>query len=245
MYIFAQPDCVENIVGDKINSILIYPIKMKYYDEFSKYSSILYLSKNHFDESIRDVPLLDLLYLSHENIGFNIESFINNFCKLFSLVTLKEVEFTEKDSKTAFWVEDSYIDQTNYEDIRKIIMKQNIIHEQKIYKTKLMNEWANKALKAKQKNSSNITLEDMVSTISVGCGKHYWDLENYTIYQIYSDFYRLRKTITYDTNVQFKCAGADLTLEDYAESLDLYHNPYDDLFVSSDKLSGLNKAIKQ
>ena len=100
-------------------------------------------------------------------------------------------------------------------------------------------------MKAKQKNSPKITLEDIVSTVSVGCGKHYSDLQNYSIYQLYSDFYRLRKIVEHDASVHFLCAAAkDLKLQDFAESLDLYHNPYDDLFVDSSKLSGLNKVMQ-
>ena len=250
-YLFAQPDYIEIIIKDNIEnkniikSITIYPIKLKDYEEFSKYSSLLYLSKNHFDESVRDNSLLELLYLSHSSLGLTTEDFINNLCKLFSIVTLKEVDFIEKDGKIAFWIdENGFIDQSNYEKVRVIIMKQNLIHEQKVYKTKLMAQWAEKALLAKQKTAPKISLEDIVSTVSVGCHKHYWDLENYTIYQIYSDFYRLRKIIEHDSSVQFKCAGADLKLPEFAEDLDLYHNPYDDLFVSSDKLTGLNKALK-
>jgi len=123
-------------------------------------------------------------------------------------------------------------------------MKQNLMFEQKIYKTEIVQKWADKAMKAKQKNAPKITFEDMVSTVSVSCGKHYSDLENYTIYQIYSDFYRLRKITDFDVSIQYRCAGADIKFQDYAESLDLYHNPYDDLFVSSDKLKGLNNVMK-
>jgi hypothetical protein len=194
--------------------------------------------------------LLELLVYSFQsseltqNLKLTYENFLDKFCKLFSLVTLKEVYFIEKD--LTFWVNDGgYINPTNYEKVRAIIMRQNLIHEQRVYKTKLMNEWAMKAIKAKQKNAPKMSLEDMVSTVSVGAGKNYCDLQEYTIYQIYSDFYRLRKIINYDTTVQYKCVGSDIKLEDYAEDLDLFHNPYDDLFVSSDKLSGLNKAIKQ
>ena len=62
-YLFAKPDCIESfdVNGNINNSILIYPIKLKDHEEFSKYSSFLYLTKNHFDESIRDHPLLELL----------------------------------------------------------------------------------------------------------------------------------------------------------------------------------------
>jgi hypothetical protein len=248
--LFAQPEIVVDENNNK-NIITIYPIKIKDYEKFSQCSDLLYLSKNHFDESIRKFSLLELLVYSFqsleltENLKLTYEDFLDKFCKLFSMVTLKNVCFIEKD--LTFWVNDGgYINPNNYEKVRMIIMKQNLIHEQRVYKTKLMNEWAMKAIKAKQKNAPNISLEDMVSTVSVGAGKNYCDLQDYTIYQIYSDFYRFRKTINYDTSVQYKChLDSSIKLEDYAEDLDLFHNPYDDLFVSSDKLSGLNKAIKQ
>jgi hypothetical protein len=174
-----------------------------------------------------------------------IKKTIEKFKKLFSIVINNEVKFISQDKVEGFLIgEKGFISIHNYDVVREIIMKQNLIFEQKIYKTELMNKWAQKALKAKQKNAPKISMEDIITTVSVGCSKNYSDLENYTIYQIYSDFYRLRKLMSYDTNVQFKCVGADLTLEDYAEDLDLFHNPYDDLFVSADKLGGLNKAIK-
>jgi len=257
-YLLAQPDCVEDKINPN-NSILIYPIKLKYYEEFSKYAGILYLSKNHFDENFRHFDLLELLFISHQDLGFTIDSFIDNFCKLFNFVTLRDVSFSEQDSGFIFY-DDIYnenenikvkkvINQSNYEQLRDVIMRQNLIIEKKIYKTKLMTEWVEKAMRAKQKTAAKITLEDVVSTISVGCGKHYWELEDYTIYQIYSDFYRLGKIIEHDITVQFKCSQnydpTSISIENYSESLDLYHNPYDDLFVSSDKLSGLNKVMKQ
>ncbi len=260
-YLFAQSDCIKTIdfkTGEKINSIIIYPIKIKDYEEFSKCAGVLYLSKKHFDESVQEYSLLELLFLSHRSLGFTTEIFIDSLCKLFSFVTLKDIVFIEQEGFVFFEEEiindeiikiKKVISLSNYEEIRQKIMQQNLIYEQKIYKTKLMNEWAQKALIAKQKNASNITLEDIVSTVSVGCGKHYSDLENYTIYQVYSDFYRLRKMIEYESKIQYKCSqnfdASSVNIEDYAENLDLFHNPYDDLFVSSDKLSGLNKAIKQ
>ena len=152
----------------------------------------------------------------------------------------KEVQF-KSDGKTSwFSIEDqNKIDYSNYEKLRLVVMNQNIMIEPKIYKTEIMNKWAQKALIAKQKNAPKITLEDMLTTISTETGKHYWDLDNYSIYQIYSDFYRIRKRINYETSVRYKCSmnfdPNSVTIEDFAESLDLYHNPYDDLFV--DKIS--------
>lgn len=238
-HILSQPEYIKDIG-------YIYPIKLKDYDEFTECSSLLYISKGHFQTI--EYPLLTLLFMSKEHLGLSLEDLVYKFSKLFSLVTQKDVGFASRISNRfeGFIIDNqNIISNHNYDKIREVIMKQNLMHEQKIYKTELMQKWAEKAIKAKQKTAPNISFEDIVSSVSVGCSKNYSDLENYTIYQIYSDFYRLRKMVDYDANIQFRCAGADLKFQDYAENLDLFHNPYDDLFVSADKLGGLNKAIKQ
>ncbi len=239
-YIFAHPDSIEGY--DEDHPINIYPIKLKDYDKFQECSKLLYITKKHFEEN--PYPLLALVFMSYQQFEMTQEMLIESLSNLFSLVTQMKVGFVSVENKEGFLMDNgNIISAHNYDVVRELIMKQNLMFEQKIYKSKLMNQWAEKAIKAKQKNAPNISFEDIITTVSVGCSKHYSDLENYTIYQIYSDFYRFRKTVDYDSNIQFKCAGADLNLQDYAEDLDLFHNPYDDLFVSSDKLSGLNSAI--
>ena len=244
-YIFARPDYVDK-AGD------IFPIRLIDYEAFEQCSSILYISKNHFKKN--PYPLLFLIFMSAEHLGFkNERELIKEFEKLFSLVARKDFKFVESDDNAWFEceyeedgvVKKNYINVDNYDAVRTTITKQNLLFEQKIYKTERTRRWAEKALKTKQKKAPKITLEDIVTTVSVSCGKNYSDLQYYTIYQLYSDFYRLRKIAEYDASVHFLCAGAkDLKLQDFAESLDLYHNPYDDLFVDSSKLSGLNKVMQ-
>jgi hypothetical protein len=105
--------------------------------------------------------------------------------------------------------------------------------EPKVYKNKLTQQWAEEVLKKKAEESANITMEDMISVVSAFNGKHYWDLENYTIYQIYSDFYRICGFINHDESMKARLAGSNETeITSFAESLDLFHNPYDDIFVA-------------
>jgi len=225
----------------------IYPAKVKDFDEFSENSGLLYISKNHFDSKVQQYPLFDLIIASCATLGFSFEDITDKFCKLFEIVTHKKVSIGELKEKLIFIIgENNFINSDNYEEVRKEIMRQNLIPEAKVYKNELTRKWAEKVLKAKQKNAPKISLEDIITTVSVGCCKHYSDLENYTIYQIYSDFYRLRKMIQFDSDVHYRCVGADIKFEDYATDIssDLYHNPYDDLFVSADKLGGLNKIVK-
>lgn len=136
------------------------------------------------------------------------------------------------------------IDKNNYDQVRSLIMHQNLMNEQKVYKDKLVQEWANKALEAKNRKGIQMTFEDMLSTVSVYAGKHYSELGKYTIYQLQSDFNRIGKLIEYDATISFKCAGDTKSpLKHYAEHVDLFRDPNDDLFVSQDKLKGLNQAM--
>jgi len=261
-YIFAQPDYIEGV--DKDNPISIFPVKLKDYDRFSEVSHLLHISKNHFEET--ECPLLMLVFMCMPQLNLTQEELVKKLEDTFSIVTRKEVKFVS-DDKTNFEgfiigfsegedyetnnagikqikltnVQNKNIIHTqNYEQIRDIIMKQNLIFEQKVYKNKLVQEWANKVLESRSKNSSKITMEDITTTVSVYKGKDYCELIEYTIYQIYADFYRIRKMKKYDTDTLFATVAEKITIEDFAEEINMFKSPYDDLFVDSSKLNKFN-----
>jgi len=241
-YIFAQPDYVEGIDGD--NPICIYPVRLKDYDKFSEVSHLLHISKNHFEET--EYPLLMLVFMCMPQLNLTQEELIKKLEDTFSIITRKDVKFIsdEKTKIEGFVVDNTNIITTqNYEQIRDIIMKQNLIFEQKVYKNKLVQEWANKVLESRSKNSSKITMEDIITTVSVYKGKDYCDLIEYTLYQIYADFYRIRKMKKYDTDTLFATVAEKVTIEDFAEEINMFKSPYDDLFVDSSKLNKLNSLV--
>ena len=240
-YLFAQPDYIEGIGN-------VYPIQLKDYDQFQEYSNILYISKNHFAET--DTPLLALIFLNVEHLGYKPDDLILIFEKLFSLVLRKTVLLHSNNENIWFQVENEsetkdikIINFFNYDELRSIIMKQNLMFEQKIYKNKLIQEWANKVLMSRSKNSAKISIEDIITTVSVYKSKNYEELMEYSIYQIYADFYRIRKMKKYDTDTLFATVAEKITIEDFAEEINMFKSPYDDLFVSSDKLNKLNMVI--
>ena len=236
-YLFAQPDYIEGIGN-------IYPIQLKDYDKFQECSNILYISKNHFAEI--DTPLLALIFLSVEHLGYKPDDLILIFEKLFSLVLRKTVLLHSNNENIWFQTKNKLETETedniiinffNYDELRSTIMKQNLIFEQKIYKNKLVQEWANKVLESRSKNSAKISIEDIITTVSVYKSKNYDELMEYSIYQIYADFYRIRKMKKYDTDTLFATVAEKITIEDFAEEINMFKSPYDDLFVSSDKLN--------
>lgn len=234
-YIFAQPDYIEGY--DKNNPIYIYPVRLKDYDKFIEVSHLLHISKNHFEEN--ENPLLVLVFMCMQQLNLTLEEMIRKLEDTFSIVTRKDVKFTSNKNFEGFVIDSTNIITTqNYEQIREIIMKQNLIFEQKVYKNKLVQEWANKVLESKSKNSAKISIEDIITTVSVYKGKDYEELIEYTIYQLYADFYRIRKMKKYDTDTLFATVSAEkFTIEDFAEEINMFKSPYDDLFVSSSKLN--------
>lgn len=230
-YIFGEPEHIEGI-GD------VYPVKLKDYDDFIEHSVFLHFSINHFEEEFRKYALLELLIF-----GLKDKEMINDMEKLFSMVLKKPIVFFINENSFGFSGEDTRIDKHNYDKLRSVIMKQNLMFEQKIYKNKIVQEWANKVIQARAKNSIKIEFEDKISTVSVFTGKHYWDLAEYTIYQLETDFNRIIKFTEYEKAVLARTAGADVPLEHYSENLELFRSPYEDLFKDK-KAAKLNSAIK-
>ena len=247
-HIFAQPEHIQEIGN-------IYPIKLINHDEFQECSKLLYISKSHFQE--QDIPLLGLIFVYKEYLGINEEDLILSFEKLFSLVLRKTVEI--KYDNDMFWFEfkDKVLDENgkikslkrqinfyNYDSIREIVMKQNLIFEQKIYKDPLVQEWANKVLESRSKNSPKITIEDFITTVKNFDGLTYDQIMEQSIYQLYADFYRIGKMKEFEKSCLFATVSTEpISIQHFAQNIDIWKSPYDDLFVDSSKLDKLNTVV--
>lgn len=233
-YIFGKPEHV-NGVGD------VHFIKLKNYDEFLECSNYLYINKNHFTDEFKDHYLLDLLIFA-----FQDQNVVEDLVKMFSLVLQTEVTFSVNDKHEIVFIttDNGLIDKFNYDNLRQIIMRQNLMFEQKVYKDKIVQAYMHKVFEAKAKSGIKLEFEDKISTVSVFTGKHYWDLEEYTIYQLEVDFNRVSKFKNYDTSVAARVAGSDNKIEHFAENVDLFKNPYDlsSFTKSKDSTSKLDKS---
>lgn len=222
----------------------VFPIRLKEWDKFESSVQPFLLSKNHLTVSSEDdYPLLDRLVY-----GLQSEEILNLLCNVFNLISRTDSFTFHSDEQGYFFYnnEKQIVDNQNFDQIRMIILKQNILFEPKIYKSEAVKRWAEKVLKARQKNSPNVTIEDMLSTVSVLSGKHYWDLAEYSIYQLKYDFNRACKIKTFDSQSMMLANPygdfSKMKLEHFAENIDMYENPYDGLF--KEKSSKLDTAIK-
>lgn len=225
--IFNRPTVVEG-VGQ------VYPIKIKDWEMFESYLDLLMLSKASLPIEDESVPLLNRIIAFFSEDPESVEMMTD----LFNLVTRTDsFKFEVKlfPFQNYYFINDNEqeINADNYEELRKIILHQNIILEPKVFKSKRVAEWAQKALELKNRNSANVTLEDMITTVSVVKGIHYHELEDYSIYQLKSDFQRINMIKSFESSSNLfgnPYAAAEMKLTHFAETLDLYADPYKDVF---------------
>lgn len=232
-YIFAKPEFIDGI-GD------VYPIKLKNYDEFVDCSTILYYKKDHFkvDENV-DLSLLDLLCF-----GLQDNNVTQILVKLFSLVLKRDVKYYTDENVYGFIVDAENglgIDGRNFDRLREVIMRQNLMHEQKVWKDPLLAEFARYQQEVESRNSIKMGIEDMVTTVAMFSGKTYEEISEFTIYQLKASFHRVNKFKNYDTTVAFKCVGSDAPLGHFAEQVDLFEDSSKDLLKGN--LDKLNSAL--
>lgn len=225
----------------------IYPIRLLDEDEFSRHSGILTISKKSLQMEDTHYKLLDTLILGIEDREKS-NIIINDFLKIFRLVLRRKIHFVHREKSYEFISDDDEdecsINSENYDLVRQIIMKQNLIFEPKVFKDKRAQEWANKVLAVRAKNNK-ITIEDMITTVSIYSGIDINILKEYSKYQLQASFYRVNKIKAYDTSIQFTCAGGkDIEIPDYTGEIEMFKSPYDDIFVSKNKLGKIDEAMK-
>lgn len=229
----------------------IYPVRLFEEDLFYDNYQFLMLNKKHFgieeDDEINNIDLLTVLfvhYIKNSKDDDSVKSEFEKMKKTFSIVLHEEINYIISENGIIFFnkKQDKIINKDNYEKVRKIIMEQNLLFEQKVYKDPLVQKWAMKALEAKQKGN-NLTDEAMITTVSVLGGKSYEEIKNMTIYQFKAEFYRIMAIKDYDTSVIFATvAGSDGQMPHYTDKTDFDKNPYEGLFKKNtnlfDKLVG-------
>lgn len=234
-YIFGFPEYVEDIGN-------VYPIRMKDYDEFMSVAGLLQINDKRIPRDIdelKEISLFEYLILQCEHF----QEVKDNFIKLFSLVLRENVQYDN--NYFVFYTDNGVIHKDNYEILRKTIMKQNLIFEPRIFKNPLVQKWAESVIKARQKNAIKMTVEDMITTVHIYAGISYNEILEYTIYQLNASFNRINKFKDFDIKVTFQAAGAEkIKLNHYAEEVNMFKNPYDDLFKKQNEFKNINTVFK-
>lgn len=265
---------VEHVLFDlpcNLNNIKLYPIKVIDWEYFQKYIPYLTYSKEHYEHFgiknidsllkaiiIQDVSSkLKLINTSTENIDtikkILIKETLDNFCELFKMITRQEfdIDYEQlKNDKYSFKnKEGQIIDDGNFNTIRQIILKQNLLFEPIIYESKFKQQWAESVKRGRAKKSKNISLADIISIVREGLGITYKEISELNIFQLIVDYQRLQNTKSYDTLTILRTTyGIDHTKlqnVDYSDPIieKLMRNPELDYFKDFD-MGDIVEALK-
>lgn len=240
-YIFAE--------SESIGDIHIYPVQMKHYDEFMETAGALnlhygYYNVEEWENAYGINKLLDIILFSHK-LNDQLNDIVDVFEKIFTFACRQDVKYDV--GVNAFFINNDdnlFINSENYDEVRNVIMKQNLIFEPKVYKHESTQRLAEKILKAKAKNSLKYSIEDMVTTLVIGSSMTFSELRDCSIYQIKALFQRLLQYENYKTIMLFKTVDSSgkLNADHFAEEINMFVDPYKDLFKDKSQFNSLKSV---
>ena len=129
------------------------------------------------------------------------------------------------------------VDRDNYDIVREIIMRQNLIFEPLVVEDEYTQKLIDKAVKVRNKTNGNFDFQSMLVYV---CNKRNIlpsQLANYTYYQLRCDNEMLQR-LDFNNGVPiYRSQGAKVDMIEVYKSLDTLSNPnsWDSFFVKEDK----------
>lgn len=244
--LFDRPCIVQNAK--------IYPTKISDYKVFSKYSHYILLSKEHLkipsnykDSLLKTIIVYFISVLNvnkEENLIPYFEKVTSEMSILFSIVCRENISFDlDKDGKFVFVNDkkETIIDEKNFDVIRQIILKVNVLFEPRIYDNEIEAKWEQKAMKARELKNGKFDFADMVTIVSCSTGKSYEEIFNGNIIQLRSDFLRCVNNEMAHMTYVFKTVDGKFKGQNFSDSIvdNLFKNPYEGLWVNKNNLTSL------
>lgn len=265
IYIYKDYN-VEDILFDLPCPVMncgdIYPIKIKDQKLFGKYTKYISFSAEHLglendSDLLKGIISLilrdmngDIDIKTHQELVYsNLYKIFEELEELFSLVTRKQIKMNkEMTSNYVFASSDNsvVISDYNFNEVRKVILKQNLLHEPKIYKNKITQKWAEKVKKARLRNNPPTPLSEIINIVRNELKIPYSEILKLNILQLYVDYSRVCNTKEFDVITLFKTVSSEpkkLPKVNFNDSVieKLYKNPDDTYFKEGSKLNDVMK----
>ena len=185
------------------------------------------------DESVLlyDYVLDYMIKMSEERFGQEGSFALVLICSVFSLCYRLPVEpmLQKKDGEVnlVFKIGDNdedLITRDNYEEIRTMIMEQNLIFEPIIAPNKKSQDIIDKAIERKRSSGSNVetNLESMIILVS----KSRPITEDYTYYQLQADYEMVLRLEQSRAIPTYRAVGADIDPIELGAILSIHEDPY-------------------
>lgn len=227
----------------------VYPVLLKDYMNFMQVAWILKYNKKHTYTEDEEISTLEAILFKDfscselKDINGNDAVRYKAYCikRLIEIVCKDTVEVDFQDK--CFYIgkaKERCVNEFNYDVFRKVVMEQNLIQEEKIYKSKLFAQWMQDAKELNRKNGSNREIDDIISTIRIYTGASYNEIAQQTYYQIMTDFCRIQKFKEYELTALFASQHGtkNISIVDYTESLGLRKDQDDGLTMKIGEVLG-------
>lgn len=242
---------IEDYLGRSqiVEGIELFPISIFDWEEFEKIAPH-YLSygynfiKFKLKPTQEDVRPFDLIvsFLANEILETKDMqcSSVVNIERMFSLATKTEVTFKMlDDGKWGFEVGDKYITRDNYDTIREVIMRQNLIFEPLIVEDAYTQKIIDKAIKSKNRGGGAFDFQSMLVYV---CNRRNFtpqQLSSYTYYQLRCDNEMIQRMEYNDSIHHYRSQGAKVDSINVYKPMETLSNPYswDKFFTKIDSSS--------
>lgn len=226
----------------------IYPVLLKDYKEFSRFIPLLKQNKKLLKMEESKEPLLNIIInsmvsnlMKDERYDLVLETarhYVSyEFERLFKMITNKDFKCYFCDDDMYFLIDNdkedlSRIDGENYDCLREIILKQNVIQEEKIYKDKLVEAWIKKAKRSKQ--GKHHDLAELIAVVKNNNRLKYEDIINQNMFQFYMDLRSISLDKSYHASIIFKTVDSKYPTVDYMNiDVDEIYNDDDSKYMKS------------
>lgn len=207
---------VEKHITINLTSFEIVLARIEQFTELNKY----YL-RGCLDEKANDI-FMQMPYLD-----------IDEFIEVLSII-LKRNDIIFDDIKGRFIIgkdiEDKFIDKSNFDKFKKIVMRQNLLFTPLYYEDRILQGLLNNLRKQKnsQDNGEGVDLETILQILSLKKGVNPQEFQNYTYYQAMSDFSRLQLIENYEWIKGIQTSGfgsKDIEIPNIFENINLNKHP--------------------
>lgn len=198
-----------------VDNINIYPIQITTWKKFQRYTPYLIMSKEHYKLTDEQPLLMCIIksmiqvynnkeYPQDENLKIQLFNYvIQEICELFSIITRTKI-ICENNNELGYcfvnYDEKILIHENNFDTIRQVILKQNMLFEPVIYESDFKRKWADSVARGRaKKQGKGLSLAEIISIVREGLKISYDEINKLNIFQLYVDFYRLDNTKTFDT----------------------------------------------
>lgn len=229
-----------SVLYENITKVNLYPIKVKDYDEFIKYSSYLIFGREHLQLNSNVSLLVGVIYYNAnskcknitkvEDILEKVPYVLEEICELLYLVTHIKFEASLLNENYVFIGKDNnhhiVIDSDNFDIIRDVVMKMNLLKEPKYFEDKLYEQMYYKSIKANRKEGA--LLSDIIATVVQDMKYTFEFVANMPMFQLYVLYSRIIHVKTSDAITIYRTCSDKLPNISYTDGV------VDNLFKEQD-----------